>query len=139
MYELVIRGGEVVDGSGLPSYRADIGIRSGRISRIGRIKERGRQELDARGLVVAPGFIDGHTHMDAQVAWDPLGTCSCWHGVTTAIMGNCGFTLAPCRPDEKHLVLRNLERAEDIPAEAMEAGIDWTWETYAQYLDALEG
>jgi amidohydrolase family protein len=88
---------------------------------------------------VTPGFIDGHTHMDAQVAWDPLGTCSCWHGVTTVIMGNCGFTLAPCRPDEKHLVVRNLERAEDIPAAAMEAGIRWTWETYAQYLDALDG
>jgi N-acyl-D-amino-acid deacylase len=76
--------------------------------------------------------------MDAQVAWDPLGTCSCWHGVTTVVMGNCGFTLAPCRPDEKHLVVRNLERAEDIPAEAMQAGIEWTWETYRQYLDAVE-
>jgi N-acyl-D-aspartate/D-glutamate deacylase len=75
--------------------------------------------------------------MDAQVAWDPLGTCSCWHGVTTVVMGNCGFTLAPCRPAERHLVLRNLERAEDIPAEAMQAGIDWSWETYAQYLDAV--
>ena len=91
-----------------------------------------------RGIsVVAPGFIDGHTHMDAQVAWDPLGTCSCWHGVTSVVMGNCGFTLAPCRPDEKHLVVRNLERAEDIPAEAMQAGIEWTWETYAQYLEAV--
>jgi len=138
MYDLVIRGGEVVDGSGLPAFRADVGVRAGRIARIGRIPERGREELDARGLVVAPGFIDGHTHMDAQVAWDPLGTCSCWHGVTTVIMGNCGFTLAPCRSDEKHLVLRNLERAEDIPAEAMAAGIDWTWETFAEYLDAVE-
>ena len=111
---------------------------SGRIARIGRtIRERGREEIDARDLVVAPGFIDGHTHMDAQVAWDPLGTCSCWHGVTSVVMGNCGFTLAPCKPDERHLVVRNLERAEDIPAEAMKAGIDWTWETYAQYLDAV--
>jgi N-acyl-D-aspartate/D-glutamate deacylase len=136
-YDLVIRGGTVVDGSGLPRYRADIGIRGDRIARIGTIRERGRDEVDARHHVVAPGFIDGHTHMDAQVAWDPLGTSSCWHGVTSVIMGNCGFTLAPCRLDEKHLVVRNLERAEDIPAEAMEAGIDWTWETYAQYLDAL--
>ena len=88
--------------------------------------------------MVAPGFIDGHTHMDAQVAWDPLGTCSCWHGVTSVVMGNCGFTLAPCKPDERHLVLRNLERAEDISAEAMKAGIEWSWETYAQYLDAVE-
>jgi N-acyl-D-aspartate/D-glutamate deacylase len=122
---------------GSPRYRADIGIRGDRIARIGTIRERGRDEVDARHHVVAPGFIDGHTHMDAQVAWDPLGTSSCWHGVTSVIMGNCGFTLAPCRLDEKHLVVRNLERAEDIPAEAMEAGIDWTWETYAQYLDAL--
>ena len=136
-YDLVIRGGTVVDGSGLPRYRADVGIHGDRIARIGKIRERGREELDARHRVVAPGFIDGHTHMDAQVAWDPLGTCSCWHGVTSVVMGNCGFTLAPCRPDEKHLVVRNLERAEDIPAEAMQAGIDWTWETYAQYLDAV--
>src|SRR5215813_10366210 len=138
-YDLVIRGGTVVDGSGLPGYRADVGVTSGRIARIGRtLRDRGRDEIDARGAVVAPGFIDGHTHMDAQVAWDPLGTCSCWHGVTTVVMGNCGFTLAPCRPDERHLVVRNLERAEDIPAEAMKAGIDWSWETYAQYLEALE-
>jgi N-acyl-D-aspartate/D-glutamate deacylase len=138
MYDLVIRGGEVVDGTGLPAYRADVAVREGRIARIGRILERGREEIDARGQAVAPGFIDGHTHMDAQVAWDPLGTCSCWHGVTTAIMGNCGFTLAPCRPDQRHLVVRNLERAEDIPAAAMAAGIDWSWETYAQYLEALD-
>ena len=136
-YDLVIRGGTVVDGSGLPRCRADVGIRGDRIARIGKIHERGREEIDARNQVVAPGFIDGHTHMDAQVAWDPLGTCSCWHGVTSVVMGNCGFTLAPCRRDEKHLVVRNLERAEDIPAEAMEAGIEWTWETYAQYLDAV--
>jgi N-acyl-D-amino-acid deacylase len=136
-YDLVIRGGTVIDGSGLPRYRADVGIRGDRIARIGTIHARGRKELDARDRVVAPGFIDGHTHMDAQVAWDPLGTCSCWHGVTSVVMGNCGFTLAPCRPDERHLVVRNLERAEDIPAEAMQAGIEWTWETYAQYLDAV--
>jgi N-acyl-D-aspartate/D-glutamate deacylase len=136
-YDLVIRGGTVIDGSGLPRYRADVGIRGDRIARIGTIHGRGREELDARRRVVAPGFIDGHTHMDAQVAWDPLGTCSCWHGVTSVVMGNCGFTLAPCRPDERHLVVRNLERAEDIPAEAMQAGIEWTWETYAQYLDAV--
>jgi N-acyl-D-aspartate/D-glutamate deacylase len=137
MYDLVIRGGTVVDGSGLPRYGADVGVLGGRIARIGKIRERGREELDARHQVVAPGFIDGHTHMDAQVAWDPLGTSSCWHGVTSVVMGNCGFTLAPCRPDEKHLVVRNLERAEDIPAEAMAAGIEWTWETWAQYLEAV--
>jgi N-acyl-D-amino-acid deacylase len=137
-YDVVIRGGTVIDGSGLPRYRADVGLHQGRIARIGRIRESAATVIEADGHVVAPGFVDGHTHMDAQVAWDPLGTCSCWHGVTSVVMGNCGFTLAPCRDGERHLVVKNLERAEDIPAEAMAAGIDWTWETYAQYLDAVE-
>jgi len=137
-YDVVIRGGTVIDGSGLPRYRADVGLQRGRIARIGRIRESAATVIEADGHVVAPGFVDGHTHMDAQVAWDPLGTCSCWHGVTSVVMGNCGFTLAPCRDHERHLVVKNLERAEDIPAEAMAAGIDWTWETYAQYLDAVE-
>jgi len=88
--------------------------------------------------VVTPGFIDGHTHMDAQVFWDPYGTCSCWHGVTTVVMGNCGFTLAPCGKRERHLVVRNLERAEDIAAEAMDAGIDWTWTTFPEFLDRVD-
>src|SRR5437660_11271260 len=135
--DLVIKNGWVVDGSGQPRYRGDVGVMGGRIAAIGRIRESAREVIDAEGQVVAPGFVDGHTRMDAQVAWDPLGPCSCWHGVTSVVMGNCGFTLAPCRPDEKHLVVRNLERAEDIPAEAMQAGIEWTWETYAQYLDAV--
>ena|SRR2546425_5872185 len=92
-YDLVIRGGEVVDGSGLPAFRADVGVRRGRIARIGRIHERGREEVDAPELVVAPGFIDGHTHMDAQVAWDPLGTCSCWHLAQSA-----STSLTPAMP-----------------------------------------
>ncbi|MEZ5232390.1 MAG: amidohydrolase family protein [Acidimicrobiales bacterium] len=137
-YDLVVRNGTVIDGSGLARYRADVGVRHGRITAIGRIKERGRRELDADGHVVAPGFIDGHTHMDAQIAWDALGTSSCWHGVTSVVMGNCGFTLAPARADQRHLVVRNLERAEDISADAMAAGIDWTWETYPEYLDTLD-
>src|SRR2546429_7589385 len=137
-YDLVIRGGTVIDGSGLPRYRADVGILGDRIARIGKIRERGREEVDARHHVVAPGFIDGHTHMDAQVFWDPLGTCSCWHGVTSVVMGNCGFTLAPCAKRDRHLVMRNLERAEDIAAPAMEAGIEWTWTTFAEFLDAVD-
>ena len=137
-YDLVIRNGDVIDGSGLPRYRADVGVRRGRIVTIGNIHERGAQEIDAEGHVVTPGFIDSHTHMDAQVLWDPLGTCSCYHGVTSVVMGNCGFTLAPARAHERHLVVRNLERAEDISADAMAHGIEWTWETFPEYLDTLD-
>jgi len=137
-YDLVIRNGMVIDGSGLPRYRADVGVRHGRIVTIGRIRERAREVIDADGHVVAPGFVDGHTHMDAQVFWDPLGTSSCWHGITSVVMGNCGFTLAPCAAPDKHMVVRNLQRAEDIPPQAMEAGIKWTWTTFPEFLDTLE-
>jgi N-acyl-D-amino-acid deacylase len=137
-YDLVIKNGTVIDGSGLPRYRADVAVRHGRVAAIGRIREAAREVIDADGQVVTPGFIDGHTHMDAQVFWDPYGTCSCWHGVTTVVMGNCGFTLAPCGKSERHLVVRNLERAEDIAAEAMDAGIDWTWTTFPEFLDRVE-
>ena len=139
-YDLVIENGTVVDGTGAPGKHADVGIRDGRIAAIGRIAGKGkaRQTLDAEGHVVAPGFVDGHTHMDAQVFWDPIGSCSCYHGVTSVVMGNCGFTLAPCREAEADLVFRNLERAEDIAREAMLAGIEWRWETYPEYLDVLD-
>jgi len=137
-YDLVIKNGTVIDGSGLPRYRADVAVRHGRIAAIGRIREAAREVIDADGQVVTPGFVDGHTHMDAQIFWDPMGTCSCWHGVTTVVMGNCGFTLAPCGKPERHLVVRNLERAEDIAAEAMDAGIDWTWTTFPEFLDRVE-
>ena len=137
-YDLVIENGTVVDGSGAPGFAADVGIENGRIAAIGRITDRARQTIDAEGHVVAPGFVDGHTHMDAQVFWDPIGSCSCYHGVTSVVMGNCGFTLAPCRESEADLVFRNLERAEDIAREAMLAGIAWRWETYPEYLDVLD-
>jgi len=137
-FDLVVKNGTVIDGSGLPRFRADVGVRNGRIASIGRIRERAREVIDADGQVVAPGFVDGHTHMDAQIFWDPYGTCSCWHGITSVVMGNCGFTLAPCSSKDKHLVIRNLERAEDISAEAMDAGIEWSWTTYREFLDTLE-
>src|SRR2546428_227396 len=137
-YDLVIKNGMVVDGSGLPRYRADVGVRHGRIVTIGRIRERAREVVDAEGQVVTPGFVDGHTHMDAQIFWDPLGTSSCWHGITSVVMGNCGFTLAPCAKENKHLVVRNLQRAEDIPPAAMEAGIEWRWTTFPEFLDCLD-
>lgn len=137
-YDLIIRNGTVIDGSGLPRFRADVGIVHGKIATIGKIRDRAKEVIDADGHVVAPGFIDGHTHMDAQVFWDPLGTCSCWHGITSVVMGNCGFSLAPCGEKDKLLVMRNLERAEDISPEAMEAGIRWSWTTYPEYLDAVD-
>jgi N-acyl-D-aspartate/D-glutamate deacylase len=137
-YDIVIRNGTIVDGSGLPGYQADLGIVQGRIATIGKITGSATEVIDAEGHIVSPGFIDAHTHMDAQVFWDPIGTCSCWHGVTSVVMGNCGFSLAPCPEKDKLLVMRNLERAEDISPEAMEAGIKWSWTTYAQYLDAVD-
>ena len=136
--DLVIRGGTVVDGSGKDRFTADVGISDGRIVEVGRISTVADRAIDADGLIVSPGFIDGHTHMDAQVAWDPLGTCSCWHGVTSVIMGNCGFALAPCRPEDRDWYARCLSAVEDIPTVAMAAGIDWTWETFPEYLATVE-
>ena len=138
-YDLLIENGTVVDGSGLPGFQADVGIAQGKITAIGRLRgAAAARVIDAEGHVVSPGFIDGHTHMDAQVFWDPLGTCSCWHGITSVVMGNCGFSLAPCSEEDKLLVMRNLERAEDISPEAMDAGIAWSWTTYPEYLDAVD-
>jgi len=136
--DLLIRGGTIVDGSGAARYRGDVGIKDGRIVEIGRSRAAAERTIDADGLIVAPGFIDGHTHMDAQVAWDRMGSCSCWHGVTTVIMGNCGFALAPCPPAEREWFARCLTAVEDIPTEAMMAGIDWTWETFPEYLATVD-
>ena len=137
-FDLLIRNGTIVDGSGAARYQDDVWIRDGRIAEIGRIRSGAERVIDADGLIVAPGFVDGHTHMDAQVAWDRIGSCSCWHGVTTVIMGNCGFALAPCRPEEREWFARCLTAVEDIPTEAMLAGIDWTWETFPEYLATVD-
>jgi len=136
--DLLIRNGTIVDGSGAARYRGDVGIEAGRIVEIGRIRSVAGRTIDADGLIVAPGFIDGHTHMDAQVAWDRIGSCSCWHGVTTVIMGNCGFALAPCKSEEREWFARCLTAVEDIPTEAMLAGIDWTWESFPEYLATVD-
>jgi N-acyl-D-aspartate/D-glutamate deacylase len=138
-FDLVVKNGTIIDGSGLPRYRADLAVKDGRIAEIGRLDGAAASEtLDAEGRVVAPGFVDGHTHMDAQIFWDPIGTSSCFQGVTSVLMGNCGFTLAPCREAEADLVMRNLERAEDISRAAMKAGIEWRWETFPEFLDVLD-
>ena len=136
--DMVIRGGTVIDGTGAEGYIADVGLAGGKIAEIGKIAANGAQVIDAEGHIVTPGFIDGHTHMDAQMHWDHLGANSCWHGVTTVVMGNCGFSIAPMRKGKQALVARSLERAEDISGAAMNAGIDFCWEGYADYLDVVD-
>src|SRR5579884_191792 len=128
-HDLLIKGGAIVDGTGAPRFTADLAVSRGRITAIGRLEGAARRTIDADGLVVAPGFIDPHTHYDAQICWDPLVTCSSWHGVTTVIMGNCGVGLAPCRPvaKEHEIAARNLEHVEAIPYEVLEGGITWDW------------
>ena len=138
VYDLLVKNGTVVDGSGSPGYRADVGIIGGKIAAIGRINEGAKQTIDAEGHIVSPGFVDGHTHMDAQIFWDPIGSCSCYHGVTSVVMGNCGFTLAPCKQEDADMVFRNLERAEDLSRDAMLEGIDWRWETFPEFLDVID-
>jgi len=136
--DLVLRGGTVVDGSGDKAFTADVAISGDRIVEVGKVAERGKREIDASGLTVTPGFVDVHTHFDAQINWDPLGTPSCFHGVTSVVMGNCGFTIAPVRKGREALTVRNLERAEDISAAAMAAGITWGWENFTEYLDVVD-
>ena len=137
-YDLLVKNGTVIDGSGSPGYRADVGVVDGKIAAIGRITESAKRTIDADGHIVSPGFVDGHTHMDAQIFWDPIGSCSCYHGVTSVVMGNCGFTLAPCKQEDADMVFRNLERAEDLSRDAMLEGIDWRWETFPEFLDVID-
>jgi N-acyl-D-amino-acid deacylase len=138
MIDLVIRGGLVVDGTGAPGRRADVAIAGGRVHSLGEVKEHGAREIDAGGLVVAPGFIDVHTHYDAQYTWDPYATSSIWHGVTTTVIGNCGFAIAPCRPADRDLIMRTLVKVEGMSLAAMRSGITWGFETFPEYLDHLE-
>ena len=137
-YDLLVKNGTVIDGSGSPGYRADVGVVDGKSAAIGRINESAKRTIDADGHIVSPGFVDGHTHMDAQIFWDPIGSCSCYHGVTSVVMGNCGFTLAPCKQEDADMVFRNLERAEDLSRDAMLEGIDWRWETFPEFLDVID-
>ena len=137
-FDLVVKNGTVVDGTGAPGFRADIGVNDGKITAIGRLGDKAYRTVDADGHAVTPGFIDGHTHMDAQIFWDPLGSCSCYHGVTSVVMGNCGFTIAPCAERDAGFVFKNLERAEDISPGAMQAGIEWSWETFPEFLDTVD-
>ncbi|MEN8158541.1 MAG: amidohydrolase family protein [Myxococcota bacterium] len=138
-YDLVIRGGTVVDGTGMPGYAADLALQDGRIARIGRIPEAGAREFDAAGLVVAPGFIDVHTHYDVQLDWDPLATPSCWHGTTTVLAGNCGFTLAPARPEDVEWLAGMLARVEGMSRAALAEGLAWRGGSFGEYWGRFDG
>ncbi len=138
MHDIVIRDGEVVDGTGSGPRRADVAIDGDRITEVGTVPGQGRRQLDAAGRVVTPGFIDIHTHLDAQLFWDPFASSSCWHGVTTVVLGNCGVTFAPVRPGQERSLAELMEAVEDIPADTIMAGLDWGWETYGDYLTTLD-
>lgn len=137
MYDLVLKGGRIYDGSGLPSYNADVGVVNGKIAAIGRLNDGAKRTLDVDGLAVAPGFIDPHTHLDAQLLWDPLGTSSCYHGVTSVIVGNCGLSLAPAKVEGRDAVIKSFVRVEAISRRVLEEGVQWRWTSTGEYLDAL--
>src|SRR5437763_16828189 len=138
LHDLIIKNGKIVDGSGLPGFHGDVAVSGGRIVEIGKVNGEARQVLNADGLVVAPGIIDNHTHYDAQVTWDPLCTYSCYHGVTTVVVGNCSLALAPAHPGDRDTLASVLSHVEAIPLEAIRAGVSWVWETIQEYMDALD-
>jgi N-acyl-D-aspartate/D-glutamate deacylase len=139
VYDTLIRGGTIIDGLRTPRYTADLAIAGGRIAAIGRIDaSQAKEVIDADGLIVAPGFVDLHTHYDSQVYWDPYCTISGWHGVTSAVIGNCGFGFAPVKPEDRDRAMLTMSRNEAVPLESMQAGMPWDWETYPEFLDSLD-
>src|SRR5688572_15047634 len=139
MFDLVIRNGLLVDGTGAaPQPGMDVAVEGDRIVAVGRGLGPGRREIDAEGKLITPGFVDIHTHYDGQATWDPVMAPSSWHGVTTTVMGNCGVGFAPVRPDAHTFLIELMEGVEDIPGSALHEGIDWQWESFPEYLDALE-
>ncbi|MCU1396682.1 MAG: N-acyl-D-aspartate/D-glutamate deacylase [Ilumatobacteraceae bacterium] len=138
MHDIVIRNGSVVDGTGAPARLADVAIDRGRITTVGRVDDAGAEEIDATGMVVTPGFVDIHTHYDGQVTWDPTLSPTSWHGVTTLVMGNCGVGFAPVEPERREWLIGLMEGVEDIPGTALHEGIRWSWETFPEYLDAID-
>jgi len=137
-YDLIVRDGSIVDGTGKAAFCADIAIRDGKIVDIGKLSDGSKRVIDAGGLVVSPGFIDPHTHYDGQICWDPQVTASSWHGVTSVVMGNCGVGLAPCRPEDREIATWDLVNVEAIPFEVLKKGVSWDWESFPQYMDAAD-
>ena len=137
-HDIVIRGGTVVDGTGAPGRPADVAISGDRVTEIGEVSGAARREIDASGRLVTPGFVDIHTHLDAQIAWDPIASSSCYHGITSAVLGNCGVTFAPCKPEDRDYLANLMESVEDIPAESIRQGVPFTWESYGEYLQAID-
>ncbi|MYD97720.1 MAG: amidohydrolase family protein [Gammaproteobacteria bacterium] len=137
-YDLVIRNGTLVDGTGASARSGDVAVQGDRIVAVGQVGAKGRREIDASGKIVTPGFVDIHTHLDAQIAWDPIASSSCYHGVTSVVIGNCGVTFAPCKPEDRGYLAEMMESVEDIPKESIDAGLPWDWETYGEYLESLD-
>ena len=137
-HEIVIRNGLVVDGTGAEPFVGDIAVDGDTITAVGEVSGDGKEEMVAEDLAVTPGFIDLHTHLDAQIGWDPMLTPISWHGVTTALLGNCGVTFAPCKPEDRQLLAEMMETVEDIPREAILSGLPWNWRSYGEYLNTLE-
>src|SRR4051812_26507330 len=138
MHDIVIRGGTIVDGTGAPAYAGDVALSGDRIVQVGGKAGPGRREVKAEGRIVTPGWVDVHTHYDGQATWDPVLAPSSWHGATTVVMGNCGVGFAPVRPGSEDFLIELMEAVEDIPGTALHEGIDWSWESFGQYLDALD-
>jgi len=136
--DLLIKNGTVIDGTGAKRRQADIAVKNGKIAEIGKISDRAAKVIDASGAIVAPGFIDPHTHYDAQICWDPAISPSSWHGVTSVVMGNCGVGIAPCRPDAREIAMRDLVNVEGIPFEVLDRGITWDWQSFPEFLDAAD-
>jgi len=137
-YDLLIKNGTVVDGTGAARFRADVAVAGDRIAEIGKINEGAKRVIDASDLIVAPGFVDPHTHYDAQICWDPLLSCTSWHGITSVVMGNCGVGVAPCKPESREIAAWDLTNVEAIPYDSLSKGVTWDWETFPQFLDSID-
>ena len=137
MYDLIIKNGTIIDGTGKDRYAADIAVKDGKIAKIGEITDHADKEIDAEGKLVTPGWVDVHTHYDGQATWDPLLAPSSWHGVTTVVMGNCGVGFAPVKPGTEEFLVQLMEGVEDIPGVALNEGVSWDWESFPEYLDSI--